>query len=162
MSFQRHIGHIGWAVMPGRGVGPVRFGMGESDITALLGVPLRAEVTPEGDRWLAYEGLDLHFHAEEGFRLASIELSAPSESTVSGHRLLGAPDGEWQEAFRQLGVRFTRVRRVEAEQEWESADGSSSVYSEEDRATAIMLCVCRDDRGEPIWPADLGSPPPQG
>ncbi len=142
--------HRDGAVVPHQGVGSIHFGMHESDLTKLLGAARRSERTPEGDRWLAYDGIDLHLAADEGFRLTSIELSAPSASTIAGEVWLGMPDPDWLRLLTGLGIRVRRVRRVADEIEWESDDHTLSVYSVGERAVSMMLCVARDGRGDPI------------
>ena len=88
-------GLIARSVLPGWGIGPMRFGMSCEDVFAFLGAPSeRAGPDKEGDiRWRygggtsGFHSVDLYFEAEEKGRLGVIEVTGPEGLFLFGESL---------------------------------------------------------------------------
>ncbi|NRA72236.1 MAG: hypothetical protein HRU24_14550 [Gammaproteobacteria bacterium] len=78
-------------ILPGVGIGSVKFGMKEDEVIEILGVPDETEELEhiEGENdwyrelYYSHEGISLSFNSEDDFRLGNISI------TGKGHTLLG-------------------------------------------------------------------------
>ena len=83
-------GTKGSEVFPGRGSGPIFFGMKVNDVEGILTRASEASVIDGGDEWtlsLRYPGLILFFDQSEDFRLTAIEAEEESECHLFGEPL---------------------------------------------------------------------------
>lgn len=99
-------------VLPGRGLGAVRLGMGREDVRASAGEPLfQAEQDADGDAVMEYHGgAHLYFSREQGFRLTLILLEEPGALTLCGVPLASVSE---REALMWLGNAKHTVHETE-------------------------------------------------
>ena len=72
-------------VLPGVGLGPIRFGALPSEVIASLGTPAENRIDEDGDLLLAYPELGISFFSfdhEEEMRLISYELGPDSDAEL--------------------------------------------------------------------------------
>ena len=78
-------------ILPGKGFGPLRFGMTIGDVSQILGRPEQGSVLDLFDEWslvLRFRGLDLFFDQSEDFRLSSVEANERSNCILFGEILV--------------------------------------------------------------------------
>jgi tetratricopeptide (TPR) repeat protein len=143
-----------WAVLPGRGLGPVLFGMKQADIEDVLGV-FRGILTMDfdGDICLHYEtlGIWLYLDSDDDLRLTIIELSTRTPCHIEGHNLSGLSEIDAKQAFTKIGVEFDACKHDVDEIAWESSSHGVSLYSWEGQVLGMSMNVCYGEDDEPIW-----------
>jgi len=97
-------GMADFEVLPGQGLGPVRFGMSVREVEELLGRSDKATFfDDDGDRTidLAYTGGNLFFHQENDFRLTNIEIDRECRCRFLGQYLFPRTRLQLMELLRQ-------------------------------------------------------------
>lgn len=92
------------AILPGRGIGPLRLGMTRAEARAVIGPPEQESqdecAGEESVAWYYWSiGLSLHFHEAEDFRLDTTEAD-DEQVTLDGHRVLGIDEAALLTALR--------------------------------------------------------------
>ena len=143
-----------WEVLPGRGVGPLLFGMKQVDVEKILGVvPGIHTPDPDGDICLHYDelGIWLYLDSDDDLRLTIMELSARSFCHIGGHSLSGLSETDAKQAFSNGGVIFDSCEQDVDEVEWISSSHGVSLYCKDSQVLGMSMNVCFDEDDEPIW-----------
>jgi hypothetical protein len=111
-------GSLSLEILPGQGIGVIRFGMTRAEIEEKLGKPLDASVEEdESYSWLVLEypeGLYLFFDSEEDFRLSSLEVDRRFPCTLFTEQLV---DKNREQVLELLNRQLSRHQIVSIEEE---------------------------------------------
>lgn len=144
-----------WIIVPGRGVGPVLFGMRKQDVEKVAGSPSQILAPDDdGDVCLRYDdlGMSLYLDADDELRLSIIELVAEPHFRIGDRSLLGLSEAEAKVAFAADGVRFESDETCGDEVEWKSSKHAVSLYCVGGRATGVSMNVLFGEDDQAQWP----------
>lgn len=146
-------------ILPGKGVGPLRFGMTPEQVAELLGEPSKLVLDNEGDKTATYiqQGLDLDFRASDGFRLVSISVRAINV-TIDGAGMATMSQQQIGEAFMKHGFSFYNpTMAFEGKEEWwTTKEGPGSLivrFSDKGHLLAVVVMMAWEN-DEPVWCAE--------
>jgi hypothetical protein len=140
-------------IVPGKGVGDLRFGLTEQDLIQALGPPDKAYRTESEVLRLQYFGLRLEFaiEPENGSRFGWVEVWNP-EATLLGKRIVGEPS--------EAVVSFL-TETLGEQPEAEDYDSFTTFFYPTSwvelhvrfgRLESINFGVVYDESDEPMWP----------
>jgi hypothetical protein len=119
-------------ILPNIGLDDVRFGMTRNQVQDLLGVPEQQSIDGDGEdaseAWYYWsQGISMHFHADLGWRLGTIEINCP-EAMLCGQRPVGMQRRELRTLLAGLtvdwsGDEFEPIRVKEWEMDIYFEDG---------------------------------------
>lgn len=158
------------AIVPGHGLGDLRFGALRQEVTAYLGEPDGVEMCGEpgdtSEMW-HYESIGgyVSFDEEDGFRLGTIE-TASDQASLSGHCLIGCPQEQVLKWLDELELGEWYEEEIEPEDE-EDVMGSMiafpeyglNLWFEEGVLEAIQWEHLIDSDGHVVWPAETPADP---
>lgn len=109
-------------ILPGVGLGQLKFGMSREEVQAILGEPDHQEVTHYGedaedqsDAWEYHPlRLDLSFEEAEGWRLVILSVSS-EDYTLKGSSLIGLDMDELMEELDLLGIKDLEIEDMSSE-----------------------------------------------
>lgn len=109
-------------IIPGEGLGKLKFGMSREEVKAILGEPDHQEVTHYGDdisdqsdAWEYHPlRLDLSFEEAEDWRLVIISVSS-EDYQLKGSSLIGLDMDELMEELDMLGVKDLEIEDLSSE-----------------------------------------------
>lgn len=109
-------------IIPGEGLGKLKFGMSREEVKAILGEPDHQEVTHYGDdisdqsdAWEYHTlRLDLSFEEAEDWRLVIISVSS-EDYQLKGSSLIGLDMDELMEELDMLGVKDLEIEDLSSE-----------------------------------------------
>jgi len=109
-------------IIPGVGLGKLRFGMSREEVKAILGTPDHQEITfygdDETDRSDAWEyhplRLDLSFEEAEDWRLTILSVSS-DDYLLKGISLIGLSQEELMEALEVLDIKDLEIEDLSSE-----------------------------------------------
>ncbi|MEO9485485.1 MAG: hypothetical protein ABJG47_18640 [Ekhidna sp.] len=109
-------------ILPGVGLGKLKFGMSRDDVKAVLGAPDHQEITHYGDdaddqsdAWEYHPlRLDLSFEEAEDWKLVIISVSS-EDYQLKGSSLIGLNTDELMEELDMLGIKELEIEDMSSE-----------------------------------------------
>lgn len=146
-------------LLPRIGVGAVRFGQREDEVTALLGEPDGVDEGSVEDWRLVYyeaQGLELAFDEEEAGRLVTVRCQSPAVE-AGGIALVGCSEAELIELGSSLAWGDYTLERSEGDgsegDELEYPGVDLLFWIVDDAVVAVLAGAEIDEGDEYVWPA---------
>ena len=147
-------------IVLGTGIGPLRFGMSQDEVRALVGEPEEIEASDDEDEfehqeWVYHEDdylVSLYFDREDDFRLSCIETDNP-HMRLFGQALVGQPLAGVQALLKQHGLAEPEIETMDGGEVRLSYEQSMiDLYFEDDELQFINFGVFINDELEVQWP----------
>lgn len=152
---------IDQTIIPGVGLGPLRLGLVDDDVQAIVGDPTEVRCVDYGDGEDTYVwnyedlGVVLSFAAEDGFRLGSIS-TENAAAVLAGISIVGmTEDALLTTSFPEIGSPVLDEDFDESGRcyEWDDFGISCWVSDEDRRVVGVDIIPLYDETGDiPLWP----------
>jgi len=148
-------------IILGAGLGPLRFGMSQDEVRALVGEPEEIDESEDEDEfehqaWNYYEDdhlLSLYFDREDDFRLSCIETDNPT-LRLFGEAIHGRPLDQVRALLQRHGAAEPELETMEGGEVRLSYEKSMiDLYFEEGQLQFVNFGVFINDELEVQWPA---------
>jgi len=144
-------------IIPGVGLGALRFGQTEADVEALIGRPENVEHEEmAGERSIAWhfklEGFSLYFDEDADFRLVMLDVDNPAVE-LDGLLPIGQGEDELLEVLAGVGEIVLEEELEDGDRRAYGLEGSGIwVWFHNELCDSIQISVVVDDDDEYVWP----------
>ena len=147
-------------IVLGTGIGPLRFGMSQDEVRALVGEPEEIEASDDDDEfehqeWVYHEDdylVSLYFDREDDFRLSCVETDNP-HMRLFGEPIVGRNLADIQALMQRNGHPEPEVETMDGGEVRLSYEQSMiDLYFEDDELQFVNFGVFINDDLEVQWP----------
>lgn len=103
-------------ILPGVGIGMIRFGMSQEDVKKILGEPIEIKTDEENDVFFKYKEESIcqyYFYKENDYKLSMIEISRHKKFELFGITIFLIPFNKVKKIFEERGFFFKKQYLLE-------------------------------------------------